>query len=54
MIGGDPRPRAPAASSLRLVRLVLFGMPAYRAFAEVAGEMLGRPLDGPPDCPVSG
>ena len=43
----------PAASSLRLVRLVLFGQPAYRAFAEVAGELLGTPLDGPPDCPLS-
>ena len=43
-----------AATSLRLVRLVLFGLPAYRTFAEVAGELLGRPLDGPPDCPVSG
>ena len=34
-----------------LVRLVLFGQAAYRAFVEVAGEMLGPPLDGPPDCP---
>ena len=38
----------------RLVRLVLFGQRAYREAAEVAGEMLGQPLDGPPDCPVSG
>jgi O-acetyl-ADP-ribose deacetylase (regulator of RNase III) len=43
-----------ARSSLRQVRFVLFGMPAYRVFAEVAGEMFGKPLDGPPDCPVSG
>jgi O-acetyl-ADP-ribose deacetylase (regulator of RNase III) len=46
------RAHADAAVSLRLVRLVLFGVPAYRAFAEVAGELLGTPLDGPPDCPV--
>jgi hypothetical protein len=39
---------------VRLVRLVLFGQRAYREAAEVAGEMLGQPLDGPPDCPVSG
>jgi hypothetical protein len=38
-----------AAVSLRLVRLVLFGQPAYRAFVEVAGELLGA-LDGPSDC----
>jgi O-acetyl-ADP-ribose deacetylase (regulator of RNase III) len=43
-----------AAVSLRRVRLVLFGLPAYRAFVEVAGGLLGTPLDGPPDCPVSG
>jgi O-acetyl-ADP-ribose deacetylase (regulator of RNase III) len=41
-------------TSLRCVRLVLFGRPAYQTFAEVAGELLGPPLDGPPDCPVSG
>jgi O-acetyl-ADP-ribose deacetylase (regulator of RNase III) len=45
---------AAAATTLRLVRLVLFGLPAYRAFAGVAGARLGPPLDGPPDCPVSG
>jgi O-acetyl-ADP-ribose deacetylase (regulator of RNase III) len=45
--------RAHAATSLRRVRLVLFGQPAYRTFVEVAGELLGQPLDGPPDCPLS-
>jgi hypothetical protein len=48
------RDHAPRATSLRLVRLVLFGQRAYREAAEAACEMLGRPLDGPPDCPVSG
>ena len=48
------RAHAAPVTSLRLVRLVLFGLPAYRAFAEVAGEPLGPPLDGLPDCPVSG
>jgi O-acetyl-ADP-ribose deacetylase (regulator of RNase III) len=48
------REHAPAAKSLRLVRLVLFDLPAHRAFAETAGELLGKPLDGPDDCPVSG
>jgi O-acetyl-ADP-ribose deacetylase (regulator of RNase III) len=48
------RAHAGAAASLRLVRLVLFGLPAYRAFAKTAGELLGPPLDGPADCPVSG
>jgi O-acetyl-ADP-ribose deacetylase (regulator of RNase III) len=42
------------AGSLRLVRLVLFGLPAYRVVTEVAGELLGPPVDGPADCPVSG
>jgi len=48
------RDHAPVAKSLRLVRFVLFGQRAYREAAEIAGVMLGRPLDGPPDCPVSG
>jgi O-acetyl-ADP-ribose deacetylase (regulator of RNase III) len=48
------RDHAPAATTLRLVRLVLFGQPAYRSFVEVAGELLGPPLDGPPGCPLSG
>jgi O-acetyl-ADP-ribose deacetylase (regulator of RNase III) len=48
------RAHAPRAGSLRLVRLVLFGLPAYRAATEAAGELLGPPLDGPADCPVSG
>jgi O-acetyl-ADP-ribose deacetylase (regulator of RNase III) len=50
---GAIRSHVGAASSLRLIRIVLFGLPAYRAFAEVAGELFGTPLDGPPDCPVS-
>jgi O-acetyl-ADP-ribose deacetylase (regulator of RNase III) len=45
--------RAHRPRSLRVVRLVLFGQNAYLAFAEVAGERLGPPLDGPPDCPIS-
>jgi O-acetyl-ADP-ribose deacetylase (regulator of RNase III) len=48
------RAHASSGTTLRLVRLVLFGLPAYRAFVEVTGELLGAPLDGPPDCPVSG
>jgi O-acetyl-ADP-ribose deacetylase (regulator of RNase III) len=51
---GAIRDHARDATSLRLVRIVLFGLPAYRVFAAVAGELLGAPLDGPPDCPVSG
>ncbi len=51
---GAIRAHAATARSVRLVRLVLFGQPAYRAFVEVAGDMLGAPLDGPPDCPISG
>jgi O-acetyl-ADP-ribose deacetylase (regulator of RNase III) len=51
---GAIRAHVTEARSLRLVRLVLFGLPAYRVVAEVAGELLGPPLDGPPDCPVSG
>jgi hypothetical protein len=42
------------STSLRLVRVLLFGQAAYRVFAEVAADLLGPPLDGPPDCPVSG
>ena len=45
---------APAVRSLALVRIVLFDLPAYRTFAEIAGELFGKPLDGPPECPVSG
>ena len=48
------RRQAAAAASVRLVRLVLFGLPAYRTFVEIAGEIVGPPLDGPADCPVSG
>jgi O-acetyl-ADP-ribose deacetylase (regulator of RNase III) len=46
--------RGYTGDSLRLVRLVLFGQPAYRTFADVAGELLGTPLDGAPDRPISG
>jgi O-acetyl-ADP-ribose deacetylase len=46
--------RAHTAVSLKLVRFVLFGQPAYRSFAAVACDLLGAPLDGPPDCPISG
>jgi O-acetyl-ADP-ribose deacetylase len=47
------RAHASTNTTLRRVRLVLFGTPAYRAFAEVAGELLGAPLEGPGDCPLS-
>src|SRR5712692_1173819 len=48
------RAHARTTTSLRLVRLVLFGQTAYRMFAVVAGELLGTPLDGAPDYPLSG
>jgi O-acetyl-ADP-ribose deacetylase len=51
---GAIQDHASVAGSLRLVRLVLFGQAAYCTAAEIAGSMLGPPLDGPPDCPVSG
>src|SRR3954471_2945128 len=41
------RAHAPAAATLRLIRVILFGLPAYRIFAEIAGELFGPPLDGP-------
>ena len=44
---------ATGATSLRRVRLVLFGQAMYRTFAEAAASLLGRPLDGAPDCPLS-
>jgi O-acetyl-ADP-ribose deacetylase (regulator of RNase III) len=50
---GAIRDHAPAARALRLVRFVLFGQRAYREAVEVACGILGRPLDGPPDCPLS-
>jgi O-acetyl-ADP-ribose deacetylase (regulator of RNase III) len=47
------RAQTQPSTSLRLIKVVLFGQAAYRAFAEVAAELLGPPLDGPPDCPIS-
>jgi O-acetyl-ADP-ribose deacetylase len=44
---------ANTATSLRRVRLVLFGQAVYRTFAEAAAALLGRPLDGAQDCPLS-
>jgi O-acetyl-ADP-ribose deacetylase len=44
---------APSLASLRLIRFVLFGQAAYRASAGVARELLGPPLDEPPDGPTS-
>jgi O-acetyl-ADP-ribose deacetylase (regulator of RNase III) len=46
--------RRQRAQSLQLVRFVLFGTAAYRIFSEIAGELLGPPIEGPPDCPISG
>jgi O-acetyl-ADP-ribose deacetylase (regulator of RNase III) len=40
--------------SLALIRLVAFGQAAYRTVAAVAADRLGTPVDGPPDCPISG
>lgn len=51
---GAIQDHASVAGSLRLVRLVLFGQAAYRTATEIALSMLGPPLDGPPDCPLSG
>jgi len=50
---GAIRAEAPSLSSLRRIRFVLFGTNAYRRWTEVAGELLGRPLDGPDDCAIS-
>jgi O-acetyl-ADP-ribose deacetylase len=44
---------AGTATSLRRVRLVLFGQAMYRTFSEAAAALLGPPLDGAPDCPLS-
>ena len=53
MIGAIRGHVAPA-TSLRLVRVVLFGPSAYRAFAEIARDLLGTPLDAAADRQVSG
>jgi O-acetyl-ADP-ribose deacetylase (regulator of RNase III) len=45
---------ARSAATVRLVRFVLFGRAPYEQFALAAAERFGRPLDGPPDCPLSG
>jgi O-acetyl-ADP-ribose deacetylase (regulator of RNase III) len=47
------RDHAAGVTALKLVRCVLFGQAAYRVFAEVAGDMLGTPLERDPDCPLS-
>jgi O-acetyl-ADP-ribose deacetylase len=44
---------AATPTPLRRVRIVLFGQAMYRTFAEAAGAIVGRALDGPPDCPIS-
>jgi O-acetyl-ADP-ribose deacetylase len=43
-----------STTSLRLIRFILFGLPAYRVSAEVAAKLFGAPLYAPPDCPLSG
>src|SRR5439155_13634194 len=48
------RAEAPSLASLHRIRLVLFGMSAYRRWSEIAATLLGRPLDGPDDCAISG
>ena len=44
---------APRLATVRRIRFILFGGAAYRRWADVACELLGRPLDGPADCPIS-
>lgn len=51
---GVIRAEAPRLTSLRRVHYVLFGVSAYRRAADVAGDLLGAPLDGPDDCAISG
>ncbi len=46
--------RSHAPGTIRLVRFVLFGQQAYRAFVDVAGDLLGTPSGDAPDCPISG
>ena len=47
------RAHAAEAAALALVRFVLHGQHAYRVFAETAGAMLGTPLEGDSDRPLS-
>jgi len=45
---GEHHPR-----SIRTIRLVLFGQPAYRTFVEVAADRIGPAAHADPDCPLS-
>lgn len=45
--------RAYRPTAIRLIRFVLFGNSAYRAFAETAADRLGPPSASAPDCPIS-
>jgi len=48
------RAHSRAATSLRLVRLVLFGSAPYGTFCEEAGELLGRPSESASNSPRLG
>jgi len=50
---GEVKAIAASPGTIALVRFVLFGHHAFRAFAEAAADQLGAPLDGPPECPIS-
>jgi O-acetyl-ADP-ribose deacetylase len=51
---GVVRDLAPSLAFVKSIRFVLFGGAAYRCAADTACELLGRSLDGPDDCAVSG